>query len=102
MEDAEGQGREVFCVYIINQLFLSVLAHVYEKDDTGRKASVEQKLKCAHLRVPCPEKLARNQIIRRKDRVHDEVKDGPFRVVWRQFTLPVNFHLVRIGRCRRS
>ena len=101
MEDAEGQRGEVFCGHIIDQLLLGVFAHVYEKDRTGREASVEEKLKCAHLRVPCPEKLARNQIIGRKDRIHDEVKDGPFWVIWRQFALPVNFDIVRISHCRR-
>ena len=82
LEDAEGQRSEVVSIHVIEQLLFRVSSHVDEKDEAGRKSSIEEELKGGHLGVPHAEELASNQIVGGEDGVHHEVKDGPFGVVW--------------------
>ena len=93
LEDPESHRREVLRIHVVAKLPLCVLAHVDEHKDDGGKASEEQQLECAHAGVPRAEELASDQVVRREDRVEDEVQDGHLRVVFERLIVYADFFL---------
>ena len=81
MKDSESKWREVLSIHIIYELSLSVAAHVQDHYTHSGETTEEEQLESAHTWVPCSEKLACNQVIRREDSVQNEVQDGHLWIV---------------------
>ena len=76
MKDAERQRWEVEDIDFLDQVLFAVSPHIHGHDEARRETPHKEQLKSAHPRVPHPEELACDQVIRREDRVEDKVEDG--------------------------